>query len=401
MATDPALVAHVLRRLTFGPRPGDVERHAAMDLDQILEQILGAEPYDPEGPEFGTDDDYSVLVRWWLTTMASPEANLHERMVWNWHGHLTSSLTKAEPGLMYRQHRVLREHALGNFRDLMQAIAVDAAMLYWLDGSGSLADSPNENFGREAMELFTLGHGVHSEADVRGAAVAFSGYWVDGDNGSEVRFDPDAGPRRPVELLGTSVADAASAIDAMCDHPACAPYIAAKIYSWFAGEQPDDDLTTELAAVFVAADLEIRPLVAAIVSDRRFLDAAPRPRSPVEWILAAHHFMDIEIDPWTLATLGQVPFEPPNVAGWPTHDRWVSAGATFTKAQIAWDQGWDTDTLDRSDPISDLLTRAALVDVGDATRDVLQRATQSIESRREQSTLLHALLALSPEFSLT
>lgn len=399
MATDPALVAHLLRRLTFGPRPGDLDRYADLDPAEIVRSLLDAPPVAPDPPGLGTGDDYTVLLRWWLDVMASPDAGLHERMVWFWHGHLTSSLDKCAPLHMYRQHELFREHALGNFRALMQAIAIDPAMLFWLDGAGSNAEAPNENFAREAMELFTLGHGNYTEDDVRAGAIAFSGWWVDEDGNAQ--FDATSGPQRAVALLGAEVASAEQAVDVLCDHPACAPFVAAEVHAALTGRRPDDGRLAELAATFRDSGLEIRPLVEAIVTHESFLDRSePRPRTAVEWWLAVRHLYEMDIEPWALDGLGQLPFSPPNVAGWPGHDRWISAGATFSKAQLALDHAWDVGTLDDGDPVVDVLWRAGLPEVSDATRELLTNAASSVEGRRERATVLHALVAMTPEFSL-
>lgn len=399
MASDPALVAHLLRRLTFGPRPGEIDRYVGMDAGDIVRSLLDAPPLEPDPPGLGTDDDYTVLLRWWVDVMSSPDAGLHERMVWCWHGHVTSSLDQAEPLFMYRQHELLRRHALGNFRDLMQEIAVDPAMLWWLDGAGSNAAAPNENFAREAMELFTLGRGSFTEADVRAASEAFAGWWVDEDG--EVRFDEASGPQRSVELLGRQVASTAEAIDALCDHDACAPFVAGEVHEALSGTQPSDERRAELAGVFRDSGLEIRPLVEAIITHDSFFDrSTPRPRTPVEWWVAMRHLYAVALEPWALDQLGQVPFAPPNVAGWPGHDRWISAGAMFAKAQLALDSAWDVGTLGDDDPVGELLTRAGLVEVSDATRSMLDEAAQRVEGRRDRATVLHALVAMTPEFSL-
>lgn len=400
MPTEPALVAHVLRRMTFGPRPGEIERSADLEPADLVRMLLDQPAAEPLPPELGSDDDYSILLRWWLDVMSSDEAGLHERMVWFWHGHLTSSFDQADPRAMYRQHRLLRDHALGNFRDLLQAITVDPAMLWWLDGAGSRAEAPNENFGREVMELFALGYaGGYTEADVRAAAVACSGWWVDEEG--EARFDETAGPQRPVDLLGVRVANARDAIDAICDHDACAGHVAGAVYEALVGRQPSPDRRAELGRVFRSSDLEIRPLVEAIVTDPSFLELdAPRPRTPVEWWIALRHLYDVRPEPWTLEQLGQMPFQPPDVAGWPGGDHWISAGATFAKAQVAVDQAWDVGTLDAADPVADLLARAGLPVVSAETQAALERAVGAVEGRRDLATVLHALVAMSPEFSL-
>lgn len=403
MADDIALTAHVLRRLTFGTHPARIAQFDGWAPADVIEQLLAEEPLQPEPPELGSDDDYGKMPEWWLQVMCSPEAGLHERMVWIWHGLITTGLEKAYPALVFRQHKVLREHALGNFRSLLQAITVDAAMLYWLDGSGSTVEAPNENYSREVMELFAFGResGAYTEADVRAGSRAFAGYWVDGDNNDKVMFDSDSALQEPVEFLGTTVQTAEEAINAVCDHPACARYIAGKVYRHLVGEDADDGRLDQLAAVFADGGLEIRPLVEAIVRDASFLDARfTRPRTGLEWLIAVRHLYDMEIDWWYLDGLGQVPFNPPNVAGWPGDNRWLSAGADLAKAQVASDYAWDTATLDEDDPLGDLLWRAGQFEISEATMAVLEDAIDAVESRRDLSTLLHALLACSPEFSL-
>ena len=370
----------------------------------VIEQLLAEEPIVPEPPELGSDDDYGKMPQWWLDVMSRNDAGLHERMVWMWHGLITSSLDKASPALMMRQHQLLREHALGNFREMVQAIATDAAMLYWLDGAGSTVEAPNENFARELLELFTLGRdsGAYTEADVRAAAAAFTGWWVDGDHDDTVEFDPESGPQGAVELLGVSVASASEAVDAICNHPACATFIAGKVHLWMVGTQPADGHLEYLSQVFTDGGLAIRPLLEAVVRDPSFLEARlNRPRTAVEWYIAVRRFFDVEIDWWVLDGLGQVPFAPPNVAGWPGTTRWLSAGSEFGKAQLALDNAWDTATLDADDPVGDALYRAGLFEISDDTTSVLRQSIESIEGRRETASLLYSLVAVSPEFSLS
>ena len=400
--TEAALRAHVLRRLAFGPRPGQVEEMEGTSATDLIEMMLTAAPFEPEPPVLGSDDDYSRLPAWWLEVMSDERAGLHDRMTWCWHGLLTSGLDKASPSLMYRQHQLLRTHAMGNFRAMLQEITVDAAMLYWLDGAGSYAAAPNENYGRELMELFALGHGSgYTEDDVQHAAQALAGWWVDGDNDDEVRFDADSALTAPVPFLDREVMTAAEVIDAVCDHPACAPHVAGTVHEHLAGVWPEPDRLSELAAVFADSGLEIRPLVEAIVRHTSFLEMRhSRPRTGVEWFLALRRLFDVDIEWWPLDLFGQIPFSPPNVAGWPGQSRWLTVGAEMTKAQVAYDNAWETATLDENDPVGDVLSRAGLHEVSQSTIDVLWSSIDSIESRRDRSTLLHGLVAMSPEFSL-
>ena len=369
----------------------------------VVEEMLAFAPIEPTYPELGTNDDYSLVRRWWVEQMVSDDAGLQERMVWFWHTHLTSSLDKVEPALMLRQHKVLRAHAMGNFRELMQQITIDAAMLYWLDGDSNTIASPNENFGREVMELFTLGRdsGAYTQEDVRSAASAFAGWHVDGDKGNEVSFDPEAGLTSTVSLVGSAVSNAEQAINALCDHPACAPFITQKLHNYLVGHDAQADRLASLAKIFVDGGLEIRVLVEAIVRDESFLSAElSRPRGGLEWFAALSRFYNTTIDLYVLDGLGQMPMTPPNVAGWPGPDRWISVSAVFQKANVAWDYAGDLATLDSADPVNEVLGKAGLYAVSDETRASLEAAAQSIEGLRERSTVLHALAACCPEFSL-
>jgi uncharacterized protein (DUF1800 family) len=252
------------------------------------------------------------------------------------------------------------------------------------------------------MELFALGReSGYTEADVANGAIAFSGWWVDGDNDDEVRFDPGLGPQEPVEFLGRTVASAAEAIDAICDHGACAWWVSGNLHEHLVGSWPEESRHAELAGVFADAGLEIRPLVEAIVGHPSFLDARlDRPRTGLEWYVAFRRLFDVRLDPWPLDGLGQMPFVPPNVAGWRGRARWMSVGSEFAKAQLAWDHTWETATLDEADPVGDLLGRAGLHEVSESTRAALDDAAAAVENRRDRASLLHALVAVCPEFSL-
>lgn len=403
MADQHALRSHILRRLTFGPTSGQLSELADVSPNDLIDQILGAAPLEPDAPALGSDDDYGRMPQWWLDVMSRPDAGVHERMTWFWHGHLTSGLDKASPSLMLRQHRVLREHALGNFRSLLQAITIDAAMLYWLDGAGSNADAPNENYAREVMELFALGRdGGYTETDVRAAAKALAGWWVDGDRDDAVEFDETSGLQATVRVFDRDVNSTSELIDAVCDHPSCGRHVASALHRFLVGEVPSSERVDQLATLFVAGGLEIFPLLEAIVRDPSFLEVRlNRPRSAVEWFVAVRHLYDVPLDWWPLEALGQVPFSPPNVAGWPGESRWVSVGSTYGKAEVASNNASETATLDNLDPVADILWRAGLVEMSEETQQVLREAAASEPSRRDRSSLLHALVACSPEFSLS
>ncbi len=356
------------------------------------------------------NESYDSLLQWWFERMISPDAGLHERMVWFWHGHLTSSQQKATRSQLFAQQLLFRQHALGNFRDLLQAITVDAAMLRYLDGDASDAAMPNENFGRELMELFALGIGHYEESDIRSAAKALAG-WRVADQG--VTFTPELGFDAPLTFLGERKRwDAQSIVNKVCDHPACAPFVTAKIHRFVAGSTAPPEFIEELSRIFVDNNLEIRPVVDAIIWGPTFVDAeTTRVRQPIEWLAATSAVLGHEastptavgprVESWWFDQLGQIPFVPPNVAGWPDDTRWVSAGQVLARANLLSNFTLPQKIIDEVEPtVEGVLRHCALHTVSSATRAALDEAAANQPADQRRVELLLALTVLSPEFSL-
>ena len=413
MASDLADIAHVLRRLTFGPHPGQVETLASMGSAGVIEELLRpteAGPFgDPvtEVPAHLGEDGWDSLVLWWIEQMQRPEAGLHERMVWYWHTHFTSSVDKAPAPALVAQQVALREHALGNFRELTRAMLRDPGLLLYLDASGSLGANPNENLARELMELFTMGRGTYTEADVRSAAKTLSGRWVDWETG-EVAYDRDSAYLGVVEILGRRGRFSAEDLaDIVCDHDACATHVARRLYTNLVGQSPPDDELARVAGAFRDADLDIVTLVEAIVGSDAFTTSANvRTRTPLEWYLAATRAMhaDVAVDPtlWQLDGMGQLPYRPPNVSGWPEGHVWVSASQMLARANALFAiEPTDRFAFDETDPVPDVLAHCGLYDVSDATRATLDEAYWAPLDAADVNRLLVHLACSSPEFSLS
>ncbi|CAN5606766.1 DUF1800 domain-containing protein [soil metagenome] len=401
---DHALIAHLLRRTGFGPAPGEVEM--AGSYDEALAAVLdtaaddGVEMPDPD-PEVAFPG-----VLWWLRRMQDSPAPLHDKLVLFWHSHVPSSTSKAPPDLLARQHNLLRRNAQGNFRTLMRGIVQDAAMQLYLDGAGSDASAPNENLARELMELFTLGRGNYTEGDVRAAAKALAGFTVDRQSGA-VGFDSNAANDGRLTILGvTDTFDAERVVDVVCDQPACAEFIAAKLYRFFVGVAAPDSRRAELAASFRAGDLEIMPLVEQILTGPEFAQSRlTRARLPVEWFVAAHAAFDRIIageDVWKVGELGQMPFLPPNVAGWPVGPEWAGAGRQLLRASMALGLSWDERPIDlegsspatRSDSA---LKRCGLFEVARTTRSALEVVADQLDAAGGGDRALVAAALASPE----
>jgi uncharacterized protein (DUF1800 family) len=403
MADDRAAIAHLLRRATFGPAPGQVEALNAGGLAAALDQVLAAAP--PPLPPPPNLEGWDPPI-WWMLRMADPTVGLAEKMTWFWHSHLCTSVDKVGSwAMMWNQHMLLRDNALGNFRTLLQQITIDPAMLIYLDGDPSVVTAPNENYSREVMELFALGPGNYTESDVRNGAKALAGWDVNWETGVATFF-PQYALTTTVPFLGKNVKRYDEVVNAVCDHAACAPFIAGKLHKFFHGVDPSPTRRAELATVFRTANLEIRPLVEAILRDPMFFDPSVRlnrAKLPVEWVV--HAFAAAGYEPnggWQASVadnLGQLPFYPPSVAGWPGGTRWLAAANALVRADVSrW--GLLDQITNAPDMVAAALTRCSVYEVSTATRAALTQVATSSLPRWQKSRLLLGLTLCSPEHAL-
>lgn len=412
-----ALVAHVLRRLSFGPHPDQLERFAALGQrgpGEALDWALDA-PAQPARPERVASDDWDANLFGWVENLRRPDAGLHEKMTWFWHGHFATSSDKVgNQTLLHAQQRRLREHALGSFRDLLRAVMKDPAMMLYLDAAGSGVEAPNENLARESMELFALGRGAYTEADVKAGALALAGWDVDYDTGA-VTFDAERALGGEVVYLGRRGRfDVDDIVDILCDQPSCAPYIASRVHQFLAGTRPDNRRLAVLAERFRSSGLSIRALVEEIVRAPEFLDVRlNRPRFAIEWWTAAlaaigpfREDEDTDVWPWTLQQLDQLPYRPPNVAGWAPGVRWLSASQQVTRAAYVWNLSWRMRPIEPdggTDLVRSTLRRCSLHEVSAATRGTLRQAALATAGAADALSVSRRLITAalcSPEFAL-
>ena len=185
MASEQERIAHVVRRLGMGGNASVIDQSATVEesiaaaLD-LSDPVPAPPVYDPPLEQEDVNDYRAAIpsVLWWIDQMGCGQRLIEERMIWFWHDHFAMHVRKiGVPYLAIQHHHLLRSHATGNFADLLHAVAVDPAMLHYLDTVHSTADSPNENFAREVMELHTLGTGNYTEQDIVELARAMTG-WV-------------------------------------------------------------------------------------------------------------------------------------------------------------------------------------------------------------------------------
>ncbi|MBL3527114.1 MAG: DUF1800 domain-containing protein [gamma proteobacterium endosymbiont of Lamellibrachia anaximandri] len=275
-----------------------------------------------------------ALQAWWMRQMLTSESPLAERMVLFWHNHFTSSMKKVKwIPLIFRQHETVRRHALGNFRDLLQAMARDPAMLRYLDGAVNRRKNPNENFARELLELFTLGEGYYTEVDIKAAARAFTGWSIDRRSGKFRYFSRWHDDGEKLFLGRRGRFDGDDILRILLDHPRTAITITDKLWREFISPVPDPYEIKRLAKLFRESDYQLRPLLKALFNTDQFRAVENRGsliKSPVELLIGTLHQLEISVESGRLLALasrrlGQDLFNPPNVKGWPGGEYWINA----------------------------------------------------------------------------
>jgi uncharacterized protein (DUF1800 family) len=282
------------------------------------------------------------LRNWWVDEMLATDQPLTERMVLFWHNHFTSSFLKVRyPAALFKQNALFRREAFGNFATLLKDVARDPAMLIYLDGMRSVARQPNENFARELLELFTLGEGHYAEADIKAAARAFTGWTVDRETGLFHSRDQEHDDGEKTFLGQTGRFGGDQIIDILLRHPRTAETIVEKLWREFVSLRPDPAEVKRLAASF-RNGYEIKPLMRSILLSAQFRDPANRGaliKSPVELIVGTVHMLGLPVPEKTqlvrmMQGLGQMPFDPPNVKGWPGGESWVSTYTLLLRQQF-------------------------------------------------------------------
>jgi uncharacterized protein (DUF1800 family) len=332
-------MAHLLRRAGFGPSAQELDEYTRLGFDGAVSRLLA---YDsiPEVPDRVAPEEVGLQV-WWLDKMVHTGRPLQEKMVLFWHGHLTSALKKVkDPNLLQAQNQLFRASALGSFGDMLKAISRDGAMIRWLDLQTNRAGAPNENYGRELMELFTLGVGNYTEDDVDAVARAYTG-WSSTPDGQFVfrRMQHDFDTKTILGQTGDFDGDDVSAM--LAAHPTTARFISGKLFKFFAYPNPAPEVVDRLAGVYQANNGSIRAVVEAILRSPEFSsEQAYRGliKSPTELIVGALRALGAESVPpqavQAMRLLGQELFDPPNVAGWFGNRSWINAATLLERFNL-------------------------------------------------------------------
>ena len=380
-------VRHLLRRTEFIDRQSRVDELMGLTtFADIVDNILGtaANPL-PSPPSVifqntGEDDNWrrgQELAHFWFDRMANDSPRpMQEKMALFWHGHLVSELGKVGSAeLMRGQIDLYRRDGLDNFRDMVTEMSTQVAMLRYLDNNRNEADSPNQNFARELMELFLLEVGNYTEADVEAATAAWTGHsdnWKTGeyvwrDDLPKERWTPifhdssvkqflgqtinsGGDPRRHGDetievILGNGVVPSGADKAHNRGRPTrvvAAEFLSRKLWVEFANQEPPAAVIAVMRDAFVAADFDILPWVRTMLLRDEFYAEEVLTglvRSPIDWITSLLYALDLRSEDatpmWLMGSTGQLILHPPNVSGWKINGYYVNASAMEARARIA------------------------------------------------------------------
>lgn len=341
---------HLFLRVGFGLTPRELDALEEKSKDEIISLLFEQKEVatlnalvEPNRKDNGEVSNFQVakmivksrqdlvtLNNAWIDRMNIEKAVLREKMTLFWHNHFATSVPFGI--LMQQQHNMLREHALGSFREMLHAVAKDPAMILYLNNQQNNKEAPNENFAREIMELFTLGRGQYTEADIKEAARAFTGWSTDKTGTYKFAANQhDNGDKTVFNKTGNWNGN--DLVDMILKRRETAVFVTRKLYKEFVNPLPDESRVDELAKYFYDSDYSISSLMKRMISSDWFYDEAntgKRIASPVEWLvrlkrLTGLTFAKVQHRVQLQRVLDQVLFFPPNVAGWPGDKAWIDS----------------------------------------------------------------------------
>ena len=403
MATVDESIRHLLRRAGFGASPQELSYYNDIGRSATVEALVDYEQFDDDVDAFIGQPGYvSVTARGafspntvindarqrWLFRMVHSARPLQEKMTLFWHNHFATAYSKVagaygasdatrmmaakaseDPAQLQGQVETIRSMCMGSFRDLVVAMAKDPAMLVWLDGRFNTRQKPQENFGRELMELFSMGVGFYTEADVYAAARVFTGWNLRrtttgaGDPSPKYEFAFNAAAHEtaaktfsfpiyadgsrtiPSRPASEGMQDGIDLITAVIGNPATARRLVTRLWNCFVSEinPPPDELVTELAETYLASGYNLRLVMRRLLRSADFRSEAnyfTRYSWPAEFV--ARGLKEVGWSGFTvndavsqMVNMGQVLFEPPDVAGWEQGPGWISTGGMLARMNFA------------------------------------------------------------------
>ncbi|MFP6636348.1 MAG: DUF1800 domain-containing protein, partial [Dehalococcoidia bacterium] len=379
---DIALMAHLMRRAGFGATRDELETRAAKGYEATVEELLNPEAqeatdciemmrYHPWTWRPGTLPGMGAAE--WMRDLLNTKRPLEEKMALFWHQVFATGVSKVDHYDDVMDMIVkFRKYGLSNYRDLLLEMAKDPAMIYWLDNCDNHATAVNENWGRELLELFSMGVGNYTEVDVRECSRAFTGWTIKPKlpRGPIGRFDwffefreEDHDDGEKTFLGETGNFDGGDIIDIICQQPATAEFICRHLYSFFVADEaqvpawgvtpPRDEAAIELMAdTFIESGYDIRSVLRVMFNSDFFKEARfARLKSPTEVVVGTLRLVggstqfpapgigDLSRQP---NYMGQDLLNPPSVEGWHTGAEWINSGSLMRRVNFAAELVGDT-----------------------------------------------------------
>jgi uncharacterized protein (DUF1800 family) len=372
MKSDRALVAHLMRRAGFGATPAELDSLTAEKAyDEIVDDLVNPDRFEPidmsHVERYYGGEPVAVHVGKWLYRMANTSRPLEEKMSLFLHHIFPVAWGKSEHGpSLYSEIEMFRNVGLSSFRDILRALSRDPAMIFWLDNNENHKDEINENYGRELLELFSMGVGNYTEDDIKNASRAFTGWtfrqplslYPYGHHTADFEFLPDDHDYGEKEFLGEKGNfDGDEIIDIIVKQPATARFISRHLYNFFVEDEvqvpswetippKNPEAIEELVTAYMGSQGNFGVVLKTLFSSRFFKEAADKPKvkSPAELIVGVirqtgefsqpkpgiHEFAVTTLNgsPFEgpLAIMGQRLMNPPTVEGWHTGFEWIDSG---------------------------------------------------------------------------
>ena len=370
---DIVLIAHLMRRAGFGASRSELEARAEKGYEETVEELLHPEDQPP------IDDDmlYRFLPGYegalgppinqaeWVHRMVNTQRPLEEKLALFWHQLFATGNSKVDnPPEITQQIAMFRRQALGSFRDLLVELAKNPAMIWWLDNNGNHNGAINENWGRELLELFSMGVGNYSEDDIKEASRAFTGWTIEpkiprnplGRFYWNFEYRPEDHDDGEKNFLGhTGRFNGEDIVDIVVKQPATARFLARHLYNFFVADEPqvpswninppnDPDAVDQLIAAYDESDGSLRAMLRVLFNSDFFKNARfARVKSPAELVVStvrlAGNFQKPRPGFNTLAMecnwQGQELLNPPSVESWHTGSEWIDGGALVRRVNFA------------------------------------------------------------------
>ena len=443
------LIAHLLRRAGFGCTYDQIEKLSLMEYDDVVDLLIN--------PEYGPPKDQDLLDRYfiasveartarhadpqWTWRLAKSEKQLEEKIALFWHGLLAVGGIKLDHGLaMLEEIDLFRKYGLGKFETLLLKISEDPGMMYWLDNQNSHKDAPNENYGRELLELFSMGidengEGSYTEDDVKTAARAFTG-WASrptpppfflGPFPMEFSFDKSDHDNTEKTFLGEKGNfNGNDIVNMVATHPSTAKFICKRLYLYFVSETEDWDEINKLSDVFLKNNGEIKKVLEAMFKSEHFKSDDIRfkkVKSPSDLVFGVSRLVDKykipDLDSAELAIntllMGQFLMNPPSVEGWHEGEEWIDSGSLIERINYASTEISnisssgvkriieiikETNITDSNDLINNTLETLGYINITDKTKGMIKEHLRKNKFTNKEDKILDVLklIVSTPDF---